>query len=69
MRLRIPSLPDDASTEERFLAIARTVVNTTPAELAEEEALHEESKAARGVKKRGPAKGEGSKGRHAPKTP
>lgn len=57
MRLRILHQPEEATTEQRFLAIARAVVTTTPAQLAERESAHEESKAARGVRKRGPAKG------------
>ena len=57
MKVHIPDLPDDASTEARFLAIARAVVHTTPAEAAEREQEHEASKEARGVKKRGPKKG------------
>ncbi len=63
MRLNLPA---DASTEERFLAVARAVIGTTPAELAELERAHEASKEERGVQKRGPKKGTAPKHRRAP---
>lgn len=57
MKIRIRHQTEEATTEQRFLAIARAVVTTTPAELAAREAKHEASKERRGVHKRGPANG------------
>lgn len=57
MRLDIPDLPEDASTQDRFLAIAQAVVTTTPAEATERERQGQEEREAKGLKKPGPSKG------------
>lgn len=64
--MRLP-LHEDADHKARFLSVVHAVVNTTPEQFRELDAEHEASKAERGVGKRGPKKGEGSKGRHAKK--
>ena len=53
--------------DETFIVIAKGVLSTTPAEIAEREREHEAKKAARGIKKPGPAKGTPQK--RSPKAP